>query len=97
MNAFPLLFPLFFLPLGQNLTPALGPLSPSEAEKAMVVAPGLAMQLVASEPQVVDPVCAAFDDQGLVEVGNGASHVATRVPVLISAPAPKGFEWGATH
>jgi len=64
MNAFPLLFPLFFLPLGQNLTPAVGPLSPGEAEKAMVVAPGLAMQLVASEPQVVDPVCATFDENG---------------------------------
>ena len=64
MNALPLLFPLFFLPLGQNLTPAVGPLSPGEARKAMVVAPGLAMQLVASEPQVVDPVCATFDENG---------------------------------
>lgn len=51
----------------------------------------------ASVETVFERVCAAFDDQGLVEVGNGASHVATRVPVLISAPAPKGFEWGATH
>ena len=44
----------------------------------------------ASVETVFERVCAAFDDQGLVEVGNGASHVATRVPVLISAPARMG-------
>ena len=60
----PLLLPLALLTNAQDLKPAVGPLSPAEAEKAMVVAPGLAMRLIASEPQVIDPVCAAFDEHG---------------------------------
>jgi UMP-CMP kinase len=51
----------------------------------------------ASVETVFERVCAAFDDQGLAEVGKGASHAATRMSVLVSAPAPKGFEWGASY
>ena len=58
---------LVFLVAGQgptDLRPAVGPLTPAEAEKAMVAAPGLAVTLIASEPGLVDPVCAAFDEKG---------------------------------
>ena len=64
MAVLPLLLPLALLSTTQDLKPAVGPLSAADAEKAMVVAPGLAVQLVASEPQVIDPVCAAFDEHG---------------------------------
>ena len=40
------------------------PLSPAEAVKRMTVPEGFRVELVASEPDVVDPVAMAFDENG---------------------------------
>ncbi len=40
------------------------PISPEESLKHFVVAPGLEVQLVAHEPQVIDPVAVRFDEHG---------------------------------
>ncbi len=40
------------------------PLPPAEALQTLQVPPGLRVELVAAEPQVVDPVSAAFDHRG---------------------------------
>ncbi len=40
------------------------PLEPQESQKALVVAPGFEVQLVAAEPLVYDPVDLTFDEQG---------------------------------
>lgn len=44
------------------------PLSPQEALKAFQLDPGLRIELVAAEPQVVDPVAMAFDERGRLYV-----------------------------
>jgi putative heme-binding domain-containing protein len=44
------------------------PYSPEEAIEAMVVPPGFAVELVAAEPQVVNPIAMAFDDRGRIYV-----------------------------
>ena len=41
-----------------------GPLSARDSLKHMRVAPGLRVDLIASEPQVIDPVAIAFDENG---------------------------------
>ena len=41
-----------------------GPLSAGDSLKHMRVAPGLRVDLIASEPQVIDPVAIAFDENG---------------------------------
>ncbi len=46
---------------GKDL-PRIPPLSPEQAIKSFEVAPGFAIELVASEPTVVDPVAMAFDE-----------------------------------
>lgn len=40
------------------------PLSPQESLRHLKVAPGLRVELVAAEPQVIDPVAIAFDEGG---------------------------------
>ena len=46
-------------------SPAIhSPISPEESLKHFVVAPGLEVQLVAHEPQVIDPVAVQFDEHG---------------------------------
>ena len=40
------------------------PLEPEEALKAFRIRPGFKIELVAAEPQVVDPVDMAFDEDG---------------------------------
>lgn len=40
------------------------PLSPADSLKHFQLAPGLKIELVASEPQIVDPVSIAFDEDG---------------------------------
>jgi len=40
------------------------PLPPAEAVSSFELMPGLQIQLIASEPQIVDPVSAAFDHRG---------------------------------
>ncbi len=58
------------LPLG-NFAPAeekteaiAGPVSPRDSLNSLVTHPDLKVELVACEPQVVDPVAMAFDEQG---------------------------------
>ena len=52
-----------FLPRAQDRPP--GPaLSPSDAMKLMTVPPGFAVELVASEPHLVNPVAMTFDEKG---------------------------------
>lgn len=41
-----------------------GPLTPAESLAEFQLHPGLKMELVAAEPQVIDPVAIAFDEQG---------------------------------
>src|SRR5262245_4661865 len=52
-------------PHGQDRMP--GPaLSPEEAIKKMSVPPGFAVELVAAEPDIVNPVAMTFDERGRV-------------------------------
>ena len=44
--------------------PVTGPVSAMESRKHLVVHPDLKVELVASEPQVIDPVAIAFDEHG---------------------------------
>ncbi|QDV37350.1 PVC-type heme-binding CxxCH protein [Tautonia plasticadhaerens] len=44
------------------------PYSPEEAIEAMTVPPGFTVELVASEPQIVNPIAMAFDDRGRIYV-----------------------------
>jgi putative heme-binding domain-containing protein len=48
-------------PVPQDVPPRL---SPEESKKTLQLAPGLAIELVASEPVVQQPVCITFDDRG---------------------------------
>jgi len=41
-----------------------GPLSPADSLKQIVVEPGLAVELVACEPEVIDPIAIRFDEDG---------------------------------
>jgi putative membrane-bound dehydrogenase-like protein len=45
-----------------------GPLSPKEALKTFTVAKGFRIELVASEPDLLDPVAMAFDEDGRIYV-----------------------------
>ncbi len=49
--------------------PPVKPLTPAEAAKTFQLPPGYRLELVLSEPEIVDPVCIAFD-------GNGRLYVA---------------------
>ncbi len=44
--------------------PVTGPLSPEDSLKHFQLLDGLRMEVVASEPQVIDPVAVQFDEQG---------------------------------
>lgn len=63
----PLLSGWFFSPPSQGAEkaapPVSGPLSPQDSLKHLVVHPDLKVELVACEPQVIDPVAIAFDEQ----------------------------------
>jgi putative membrane-bound dehydrogenase-like protein len=53
------------IPHGQKAPP--GPaLSPAEAVKNMTVPPGFSVEVVASEPDIVNPVAMTFDDRGRI-------------------------------
>jgi len=45
-----------------------GPLSPKEALKTFTVAKGFRIELVAAEPDLLDPVAMAFDEDGRIYV-----------------------------
>src|SRR6266700_4240262 len=53
------------IPHAQSVMPG-PPLSPQEAIKKMVVPPGFHVQLVAAEPDIVNPVAMTFDERGRV-------------------------------
>jgi putative membrane-bound dehydrogenase-like protein len=53
---------------------SVGPLSPKEALKSFTVAPGFRIELVASEPDVMDPVAIAFDEDGRIYVAEMADY-----------------------
>src|SRR5262249_17690934 len=44
------------------------PYAPDEAVEAMTVPPGFAVELVAAEPDIVNPIAMAFDDRGRIWV-----------------------------
>lgn len=44
--------------------PVTGPIEPEQSLDYLEVDPGLTVELVAAEPDVIDPVAAAFDEQG---------------------------------
>jgi glucose/arabinose dehydrogenase/mono/diheme cytochrome c family protein len=81
-------------PLPESLEiPAAPALSPAEALKSFRLAPGISMELVASEPLVQDPVCMAFDPDGRIWVaemmgympnvdGEGEAEPVGRIGVL---------------
>jgi glucose/arabinose dehydrogenase len=54
-----------FIPRKQTQPPG-PPLSPAEAIKKMTVPEGFSVELVASEPDIVNPVAMTFDEQGRV-------------------------------
>src|SRR5687768_10730399 len=51
-----------------------GPLSPKEALKTFKVQPGFRIDLVAAEPDVMDPVAMAFDEDGRLYVAEMADY-----------------------
>src|SRR5262249_31001528 len=55
------------IPHAQDKPPG-PPLSPAEAVKKMTVPPGFSVELVASEPDIVDPVAMTLDDRGRIWV-----------------------------
>lgn len=52
----------------QSEAPSQGPRSPRDEQATFRVLPGFRVELVASEPDVVDPVAMAFDEQGRIYV-----------------------------
>lgn len=56
-----------FVPRRQSKLPG-PPLSPQEALKKMVVPKGFEVELVASEPQIMNPVAMCFDEKGRIWV-----------------------------
>ncbi len=70
------LLPLLFASAHpQDVKMAAGrPLSPKEALKTFTVAPGFKIELVASEPDIMDPVAMAFDEDGRVYVAEMADY-----------------------
>ncbi|HZW32120.1 MAG TPA: PVC-type heme-binding CxxCH protein, partial [Isosphaeraceae bacterium] len=53
------------IPHGQDRAPN-APRSPAEAIRAMTVPPGFAVELVAAEPDLVNPVAMTFDERGRI-------------------------------
>ena len=54
-----------FIPRRQSKPPG-PPLSPAEAISRMEVPPGFTVELVASEPEIVNPVAMTFDERGRI-------------------------------
>jgi putative membrane-bound dehydrogenase-like protein len=52
----------------------IGPLSPKEALQSFKVAPGFQIELVVAEPDVMDPVAMAFDEDGRIVVAEMADY-----------------------
>lgn len=58
------------------------PLEPEAARAAFVIKPGFHMELVASEPQIVDPVAMSFDEAGDLYVVEMRDYSERRAEVL---------------
>ncbi|MCC9609745.1 c-type cytochrome [Blastopirellula sp. JC732] len=56
-----------FIPRKQSAIPG-PPLSPEEAAAKMTVPPGFTVEVVAAEPDLINPVAMTFDDQGRIWV-----------------------------
>jgi putative membrane-bound dehydrogenase-like protein len=71
-----ILLPALLTPLaGQDNKLASGkPLSPKEALASFTVAPGFKIDLIANEPDVMDPVAMAFDEDGRIYVAEMADY-----------------------
>src|SRR5262245_42341377 len=52
----------------QGKPESVGPLTPKEALKSFTVAKGFRIELVAAEPDLLDPVAMAFDEDGRIYV-----------------------------
>jgi putative membrane-bound dehydrogenase-like protein len=50
------------------------PYTPAEALEAMTVPPGFGVELVASEPEIVNPIAMSFDDQGRIWVTESVEY-----------------------
>jgi len=79
--------------------PPTGPLSPKEELATFKVAKGFRVELVASEPDVVDPVAIAFDEDGRLFVaemrgypngGVATGNISSGTVKLLSDPDDKG-------
>jgi putative membrane-bound dehydrogenase-like protein len=79
--------------------PVKGPVAPEESLKYLQVDPGLTIELVAAEPDVIDPVAAAFDEKGrlwvveMTDYPNGPKADGpplSRIRILTPLPAEPG-------
>jgi putative membrane-bound dehydrogenase-like protein len=61
------------VPHGQDKTPG-PPLSPAEAIKKMTVPEGFSVELVAAEPDIVNPVAMTFDDRGRIWITESVEY-----------------------
>ncbi|HSH94243.1 MAG TPA: PVC-type heme-binding CxxCH protein, partial [Roseimicrobium sp.] len=66
--------PAFLLLPFSTLIAADGPLTPADSLKQFHLEPGLRIEVVAAEPQVVDPVAMAFDEQGRLFVAEDRGY-----------------------
>src|SRR5579872_3743337 len=61
------------IPHAQDKPP--GPaLSPAEALKKMTVPPGFSVELVAAEPDIVNPVAMTFDERGQIWIAESLEY-----------------------
>ncbi|MBI4584827.1 MAG: c-type cytochrome [Planctomycetes bacterium] len=80
---------LFAAILGSKGAADQRPLSPEEAVKSFRTAPGFEVELVAAEPDVVDPVAMAFDADGRIYVAEMLDYPIVRTPGMFG-PFPEG-------
>ena len=73
-----------------------GPLSPEESMKLMDLIPGWTMELVASEPQVTDPVAMTWDERGrpyVAEMGDyPTAETGGKIQLLVDKDRDGRFE-----
>src|SRR5947207_988950 len=75
MNRLTLFFALIALaPAASSQDEPKSPLSPQEAIKTFRLPEGFKIELVASEPDVMDPVAMAFDENGRIYVAEMADY-----------------------
>lgn len=72
--ALAVLWPAPFAGAAAPKAPDRAPLEPAAALAAFRLEPGLRIELVAAEPDVVDPVAFAFDEQGRLFVAEGRGY-----------------------